>query len=150
MLPLLRKRISPGEVYRFKYTLSSFQHLLPHFLLQYIPGHYINKPNVILVLNVVKDFKKLAKAIKMPEDLTDSKKEENVEKILSFWLDTGQSWNTLEHVLTQCQEHASARCALLMKQYNRKGTYLLYFLFSLLMTCMTSYCRCSSNYCTCV
>ena len=69
----------------------------------------------------------------MPEDfavtLLHGKKEEIVEEMSSFWLDTGQSWNTLEHVLTQCQELASAGLAFLMKQYNRKGTSLPHFLF---------------------
>ena len=69
----------------------------------------------------------------MPEDLTveilNGEKEEIVEKVSSFWLGTGQSWNTLEHVLTQCREVASADLAHMMEHYNRKGI-LLYSTFS--------------------
>ena len=83
----------------------------------------------------------------MPEDLTvevmNGEREEIVEKLSSFWLDTGQSWNTLEHVLTQCRELTSADLAHMMEHYNRKGNSLLQFLSycGLILPCIV--CRCS-------
>ena len=143
-LLLLRQKTSPGKVRTN--ILYLFQTPLHHFLL-YMPGHHVNKPNVMFVLKEVRDFMRCAEAMMMPEDLTvevlNGEREEIVEKLSSFWLDTGQSWNTLEHVLTQCQELASADLAHMMEHYNRKGNSLLHFLSycGLILPCIV--CRCS-------
>ena len=91
------------------------------------PGHHLSQANVILVLKEVKDIMTVAKAMKMPDELTvellHTEKEEMIEKVASFWLDTKQPWKALKHVLKECTEITSANIACLMEQYNYKGTY---------------------------
>ena len=121
---LRKKRISVGKVGNSpaKYNVLAFI-----FSLIETPGHHLSQANVILVLKEVKDIMTVAKAMKMPDELTmelsHTKKEEMIEKVASFWSDTKHPWKALKCVLKECTEITCANIACLMEQYNCRGTY---------------------------
>ena len=90
-----------------------------------VTGHYVNLPNVMMVLKEVSDLRSVAKEMTVPEDISsdlwEGDREEVVGKVSSFFLAKGLTWKNLREAVIKSKELLAVELVTLMEQYICEG-----------------------------